>query len=365
MKHILQKAWRWLLLPGGALLLAGAAALLVWRAIIQSRTATRLRITASEGIDSLETVRLGGLDQWIQIRGRDRRKPLLLFLHGGPGFPQMPFAHLNAELERDFVVVQWDQRGAGKSYAWSIPDDSMRVAQFISDARELTERLLRRFGAEKCFLVAHSWGSLFGAQLVARHPELFHAYVGIGQAADLRQTTQVLYDFALHSAQRENNARAVADLRRIGRPPHSFDDHEFMTKWVDHYGEREHPSLSRAWMVRLALESPVYAWADLFRIPLGFRYSYGKLWREIFYGTDLFTAAPRIEVPVYFFLGRHDTVVTAEVAERYFQALDAPRGKRLVWFENSGHFPHFAEAPRYRGVLTEQVLRENVGARRE
>ncbi len=364
MKRILQKVWRWVLLPGGALLLVGAAALLFWRAFVQSRTAARLRITALEGIDTLETVRLGGVDQWIQIRGHDRTRPLLLFLHGGPGFPQMPFAHLNAALERDFVVVQWDQRGAGKSYSWSIPDDSMRVAQFVADAHELTETLLRRFGAQKCFLVAHSWGSLFGAQLVARYPELFHAYVGIGQAVNLPQTTQVLYDFALHSAQREGNTQAVAELRRIGPPPHRDADHRFMEKWVDHYAEKEHPSLSRAWMMELALESPVYSWADLIRIPLGFRYSYGKLWREIFYRTDLFAAAPRIDVPVYFFLGRHDTVVTSEVAQRYFNALDAPRGKRIVWFENSGHFPHFAEAERYRQVMTEQVLGEN-GPRRE
>lgn len=167
----------------------------------------------SGGIDAVEKIWLGGLDQWIQIRGQDRTKPILLFLHGGPGFPQMPFAHLNAELEQYFVVVQWDQRGAGKSYSRAVPDESMRVAQFVADAHELVQSLLARFGARKCYLVAHSWGSLFGAQLVARYPELFFAYVGIGQTVDLPQTEQVLYQFALDSAQNDRNEDAIVGSR--------------------------------------------------------------------------------------------------------------------------------------------------------
>ncbi|MDQ6807830.1 MAG: alpha/beta hydrolase [Verrucomicrobiota bacterium] len=103
---------------------------------------------------------------------------------------------------------------------------------------------------------------------------------------------------------------------------------------------------------------PAYSWLDLFRIPLGVRYSFGRLWKEIFYETSLFKQAPRIDVPVYFFLGRHDKVVTSEVAQRYFDALDAPRGKQIVWFEHSGHWPHFEEPEKYRATLIHQVLAE-------
>ncbi|MDQ6655182.1 MAG: alpha/beta hydrolase [Verrucomicrobiota bacterium] len=328
-----------LITTGGLFVLVVLTALLA-RVVAQRRVAKRIRIESASGIASLERIRLGGLDQWIQIRGHDRTKPILLFLHGGPGFPQMPFAHLNAELEQHFVVVQWDRRGAGKSYSRAVPDDSMRVAQFVSDAHELVQILLARFGAPKCYLVAHSWGSLFGAQLVAQYPDLFFAYVGIGQTVDLSQTEQVLYQFALDSARKDRNEKAVTDLERIGRPPHSNADHKFMEKWVNYYAEREHPSLSRIRMTRLALESPPYSWIDLFKIPLGVRYSFGRLWKEIYYETSLFRQAPRIDVPVYFFLGRHDKVVTSEVAQRYFDALDAPRGKQIVWFEQSGHWPH-------------------------
>ena len=347
-----------LMSAGGSVALVGLA-LLLWRHVVQERIAARIRIESNDGIAVIEKVRLGGLEQWIQIRGHDRTKPILLFLHGGPGFPQIPFAHLNAELERHFVVVHWDQRGAGKSYSSSVSDESMRVAQFVADAHELVQSLLARFGARKCYLVAHSWGSLFGAQLVAQYPELFFAYVGIGQTVDLPQTEQVLYQFALDNARRDDNQNAIADLERIGPPPHSNADHKFMTKWVDHYAEREHPSLSRIRMTRLASESPAYSWIDLVKIPLGVRYSFQRLWKEIFYETSLFQQAPRIEVPVYFFLGRHDKVVTSDVAQRYFDILDAPRGKQIVWFEESGHWPHFEESEKYRATLIHQVLPEN------
>jgi len=335
------------------LLVAVVVALGMLRGVWQHRVGSRIKISSPTGIDSLEKIKLGGIDQWIQIRGQDRGKPILLFLHGGPGFPNMPFAHLHSELECEFVVVQWDQRAAGKSYSRSISDESMRIEQFISDAHELVQLLLRRFDAPKCYLIAHSWGSLFGAQLAARYPDLFYAYISIGQAANLAETTQAQYRFAFESAQRESNRQAITELDRIGRPPHSDPDHKFMEKWVGYYSEREHPQLSRVRMLRLALESPAYSWVDLAKIPLGFKYSFQKLWWEIFYETNLFEQAPRIEVPTYFFLGRYDKVVTAEVAEKYYNALDAPRGKRLIWFEKSGHWPHFEEPIRFQ----EEVIR--------
>ncbi len=334
-------------------------ALAAFRSYEQYQVAKRIPITSPNGIASLEKVRLGGVDQWIQIRGVDQSKPVLLFLHGGPGFPQMPFSHLNAELEKEFVVVQWDQRGAGKSYSWSIPDESMRVEQFVSDTRELSQLLLRRFQQPKCYLVAHSWGSLFGALVAARYPELFYAYVSIGQVASLPETQQVRYQFALDAATKENNQEAVSELTHIGRPPHeSFDNCKIMEKWVNHYSAEENRPIPPSRFYRLAFASPAYSWLDLARIPLGFKYSFAHLWREIFYEVNLFKQAPRIEVPVYFLVGRYDSVVTADVAQKYFEALEAPRGKQLIWFERSGHWPHFTESEKYRDVLFNRVLRE-------
>ena len=359
MKRIFRLLLRWLVLPLVAVVFVAVVGLLVTRAWAQHRVAEATKITQPQGIDALESVKLGGVEQWIQIRGHDRSKPILLFLHGGPGFPQMPFSHLNAELEKDFVVVQWDQRGAGKSYSRSIPAGSVRVAQFISDTRELAQMLLQRFNAPKCYLVAHSWGSLFGAITAARHPELFYAYISIGQVAGLPETQRVRYQFALDSAQQENNQAALVELNRIGRPPHEdFDDCAIMEKWVNHYSSSEHQSIPPRKFLRLAFASPAYSWIDLLKIPLGVKFSFEQLWREIFYDYNLFEQAPRIEVPVFFLVGRHDWVVTTKMTHRYFDALDAPAGKQLVWFEESAHWPHFAEAEKYRDVLVSKVLTE-------
>lgn len=352
---------KFIVLPLAILLLTTVFVLILLRLYAQRKVAREIRISAPRGIHSIEKVKLGGLDQSIQIRGEDRSKPILLFLHGGPGFPQMPFSHLNAELEKHFVVVQWDQRGAGKSYSWSIPKETMRIERFVADTHDLVQMLLRRFRAPKCYLVAHSWGSMFGALTVARYPELFYAYVGIGQVAGVPETQQVRYHFALDSARKENNQEALNDLARIGRPPHvSFANCRVMEKWIDHYARARHEGISPKRMVGWALESPAYSWLDLIKIPLGARFSFDALWRELFYHFDLFKEAPRLEVPVYLFLGRYDEVVTAQVAERYFNALDAPRGKHLVWFENSGHWPQFEERKKYRDALIDRVLPETL-----
>ena len=338
------------------LLLAGASvSLLGLRAICQHQVAERTKIVSPAGVASLEKVHLGGVDQWIQIRGEDRTKPILLFLHSGPGFPEMPFSHVNARLEKEFVVVQWDQRGAGKSYSSSIPKSSMTIEQFISDTHELVQFLLKRFGASKLYLVAHSWGSMIGALTVAKYPELFEAYVAISQAANAPESERIMYRFALEAAEKQGNEKAEAELNRLGLPPYkSFADYRTMKGWVHHFRDAGYSEISPWKFARLALASPTYSWGDLLRLVLGMRFSFSRLWREAFYETDLLKQAPRIDVPVFFFLGRHDHTATASaaMAERYFQALDAPRGKRLVWFENSGHWPQLEESERFQ----EQVI---------
>lgn len=351
------------MIPFIGLVAVSVLALVVTRVVRQNSVTRRIAIESDQGINSLEKVRLGGVDQWVQIRGWDRMKPLLLFLHGGPGFPQMPFAHQNAELEKHFIVVQWDQQGAGKSYSSSIPPGAMTVERFVSDTHELAQLLLKRFEAPKCYLVAHSWGSIVGALTASRYPELFYAYVGIGQVAGVPETQQIRYQFALDSAQKESNKKALAELRKIGPPPHDFDSCKIMEHWVQHYARIEHTPIASSKFVRLAFSSPAYSWADLVRIPLGVKFSFAHLWEEIFYKVNLFEEAPRIDVPAFFFEGRYDEVVTTQVTQKYFDSLDAPRGKRLIWFEDSGHWPHFEEPAKYRRELVDVVLQKTSPAR--
>src|SRR5256714_5261042 len=263
-------------------------ALIVLRAYEQSQIAKRIAITSPNGIASLEKVRLGGVGQWVQIRGEDRTEPILLFLHSGPGFPEMPFSHVNAELEKEFVVVQWDQRGAGKSYSSSIPESSMTIEQFIADTHELVQFLLQRFGRTKLMLVAHSWGSIVGALTVAKYPELFSAYVGISQAANAPESERTMYRFALEIAARQGNGKAMVELRKIGEPPYkNFAEYRIMKSWVKQFNDVGYAEPTPWRFVRIAFASPGYSWSDLLRLLFGMRFSFSHLWQEAFYRVDL------------------------------------------------------------------------------
>lgn len=336
-----------------ALLTAG---LVAFRYYKQRQVAKQIAITSPNGIAALEKVRLAGVDQWIQIRGHDRAKPLLLFLHSGPGFPEMPFSQVNAGLEKEFVVVHWDQRGSGKSFSSHVPKSSMNVEQFVSDTHELIELLIQRFGRKKVLLVAHSWGTLVGALTASRYPELLHGYVGIGQVVNPPESERWAYRFALNVARKIGNKKAAGELIKIGLPPYNrVADYNKMRKWVERFSNLKRYQPSPARFVWLAFCSPAYSWRDLIKIPLGANFSFSQLWREAFYKTDLVREVPHIEVPTYFFEGRHDytVTVTAALAQDYFNVLDAPRGKQLTWFENSAHWPQLKEPEKFRATLVE------------
>lgn len=217
------KKWALIVLALGIVAVLGALGV---RRVAQHRIAEQTKIAVPPGIDELEKIDLGGVEQWILIRGQEVDAEVLLFVHGGPGVPNMPFCHLNAALEKRFVVVQWDQRGAGKSFASDMPSDSMRIDQFVSDTRELSEFLIARFKKEKIYLLGHSWGSVIGAKAASRFPELYHAYIGVSQVTDVMEAQEMLYRETLDAAKSVGNEKAVSELERIGAPPFVRpDDH--------------------------------------------------------------------------------------------------------------------------------------------
>ena len=332
------------------LLASSIVSLLVLRAIWQQRTAARIKIVSAKGIDSLEKIKLGGVDQWILIRGWNRNNPVLLLMHGGPGFPCMPFAHVAAELEKRFVVVHWDQRGAGKSYSPSIPASSMNMKQFVADTLELTDLLRARFNQPRILLGAHSWGSMIAALAVAQAPERFSAYLAVSQAANAPESERLMYRWALEKAAEKGNQKAISQLKEIGSPPYErFADYNKMTGWIGRFSSEEHQAPSRG--------------GALFDWPLSRHSTLGQIWCAYRWGQGLVLpslarsflrhrssqAGSATRCAGFLFLGRHDHTATASaaMAERYFQALDAPRGKRLIWFENSGHWPQLEESERF------------------
>ena len=301
-------------------------------------------------ISQTERVVIGGLPQTIRIRGDDRENnPVLLFVHGGPGLPEMPVAHRNAELERDFTVVQWDQRGAGKSFRFRTP--ALHAEQFVRDTLELSRALRRRFGGRPIYLAGYSWGSLVATRAAAREPELFAAYIGIAQLVNIHDAERTLYSDALAEAKKRGLAKAVRDLERVGPPPwEASADKKLAKRWWKEFEGPLPEKMTPSRFAALAFTSPAYTPLDFAKVPFGAKMSFDRLEDEI-YAANLSREVPRLDVPGWFLMGRHDTVVSDAVLARYFRGLRAPRGKHLVWFEESDHAPHLEEPHKYREVM--------------
>jgi len=167
-------------------------------------------------VATLEKISLGGVSQWILIRGNSVDKPLLLKLHGGPGQAEMATVRFNRLLEKDFIVVEWDQRGAGKSAQAIDPERAMNIAQLVEDTHDLTELLLKRFHQKNLILVGSSWGSVIGIETVKKYPELYRAFVSTGQIANFAEGMNVGYRFLMAEAKRRNDMNATMNSRSLG-----------------------------------------------------------------------------------------------------------------------------------------------------
>jgi pimeloyl-ACP methyl ester carboxylesterase len=298
-------------------------------------------------------LRLGGLDQWVMIRGKSAANPALIMLHGGPGWSERAFwRHFNAALEKSFATVYWDQRGTGKSFEPTIPRSSMTVEQFISDLDDLVEAVRERLGTASVVIYGHSWGSALGVLYAARHPEKVAAYVGSGQIGDWPAAEAISYEFALAEAKRRGNSRAIRKLRSIGPPPYSADAVFTERTWLARFEGWMRPGA--LWKVGRAVirgrESSIFELPGAMR---GFRFTMDAMWAEVS-RLNLIELVPALELPVFFFLGRKDRWVPPETSEAYLDALTAP-SKKLVWFEDSSHELFIDEAGKFNAAMTELV----------
>ena len=304
-------------------------------------------------IAEVSYLRLGGVDQWVMMRGESLMNPPLIFLHGGPGMTEMRFfRHFNAPLEKSFTVVNWDQRGAGKSFDREIPRSSMTVEQFIDDLDELVDIVRKRLKQNRVAIFGHSWGSALGMLYAARFPRKVAAYVGSGQIGNWPASEASSYSFVLAEAQHRQDRKALESLRAIGPPPHTAEqlwtERKHLQKFGGQLGARG------LWnMGRIVLGSPESSIFDLPNLLRGFRFSLDAMWTQVS-RLNLLEAAPAFKVPIFFFLGRRDHWVPTETSLSYFDALTAP-SKKLVWFEESGHEPFVDEPAKFNTAMVDLV----------
>ena len=305
-------------------------------------------------IATMETAEIGGVAQSIWFRGADVRNPAVILLHGGPGASESAlFRHYTAALEEHFLMVYWEQRGAGRSFHSGIPGDSMTIARLGRDLDEVVDLVRRRFDKDRVILLAHSWGTVLGTIYAYEHPGKVAAYVGIAQIANFADGERLSYEWALGQAVQRKNYRAIGELRAMSPRPSSVDDELTKGRWVEAFGGTFHRKLS-TWKLILAAASTDEAnLVDLVKFGQGNRFSLESL-RPEYSKVDL-TRYDSFRVPIIFLLGRHDWHVPSVLAERYFDAVSAPC-KRLVWFEQSAHNPPFEEPERFVRVVTREVL---------
>lgn len=337
-------------------LLALALVALAGRAALQWELRQRTRLHGPRSMDQSVQVELNGRDQALYVRSADLRLPILLFLHGGPGFPAMPYTReLHPELPQHFTLVHWDQRGAGKSYAAGLPHRDLRWNDFIDDTTALIELLCARFQQEKIFLVGQSWGSLLGLSIAQRTPEQLWAYIGIAQIIDPLTDWRRSLALLRQRAQDEHKRQALAELSALSSASYNAQELSLKRKWAQAFGGVLHKPItaSLAW---LAFRSPEYSWRELGQIVMGLEASGAALNAQIQDAPWPFQSGARFETPIFFVQGRHDLLVPRQGNLDYFHQLTAP-DKDYFWFEDSAHSPNKEEPQRYQELLLELKAR--------
>ena len=285
-------------------------------------------------INSAQAIKIGGIQQWISIKGTDSSNPVLLFLHGGPGNSAMSYAdRFTNQLQSHFVVVQWDQRESGKTAKLNKSDKPLSVSIMEDDAVEIINYLRSRFLKDKIYLMGHSWGGFLGLTVAANHPELLEAYFAISPMVHQMESERLSLEWLKNKAKGDHNQKAWEELALVSIPFQNADQLYYHRSW-----------LARAMGTKLPSKSYVEAW--------------GKIWLTLYNEASqvsFFEIAPEIECPIYFFVGSKDYTTHFKVTEDYYKIVKADK-KRLFWFTDSGHNLNLTEPKRLQEIIIKELV---------
>ncbi|MFI5188107.1 MAG: alpha/beta hydrolase, partial [Chitinophagales bacterium] len=289
----------------------------------------------------LKQFNIGNYKQWVLVRGEDTSKPVLLFLHGGPGMPSMFLAHqLYEKLEKEFIVVHWDRRGAGKSYSSKLDTNTINVKQLIADTRDLTDTLRRMFHKNKIILAGHSWGSYLGMIVAKEYPDLYYCYVGIAQLTGTGSNSEDVHTIQLHFISQEAMKRKdSATLKKLQNK--KIDNTE---NYLFKYGGEVRGWTSFWPFLWIGLKAKEYTLQDALNVQKGSQFCQ----RHMVYNyssNKLIDKIDSLTIPVYFFTGKYDYTDPFELTEQYFQKFKTQ--KKIIWFSNSAHFPFIEEKEKF------------------
>lgn len=305
-------------------------------------------------------VEINGVKQGMFIKGKDKTKPILLFLHGGPSVTEQWMNQIYPSgIEDEFVVCWWEQRGSGLSYNKDIPVETITSDQLVLDTIEVTNYLRERFGREKIYLLGHSWGTSLGVQVAEKSPDLYYAYIGIAQVSYLSRQEKMAYDYLLDYYTRLNDKKMVEKMLKA---PYTLES-PYTDDWAKISDEVIHkagfgttndmksiitgvffPSFfAREYTVSEKINLWKGKWAD-----------YSKKMREILLYKDFSSDITKFNIPVYFLHGKYDYTTAYPMTKDYFDKIEAPI-KGFYTFEESAHSPLFEEPDKFIKIIREDV----------
>ena len=313
--------------------------------LLRTRVAQQYAIDSAKGVDEAMYVHLGGIEQWVIIRGEDRQNPVLLFVHGGPGDVTNPwsFAYF-AAWEKRFTVVQWDERGAGRTFRKTGRSvaSTMTLDRMAQDGIELSEFVRKHLAKNRIVVVAHSFGSILGLRMVQARPDLFYAYVGTGEVADETKNYSVAYAALLEKAQSTGNQQAIDELRRIGPPPYANGEgYGIQRKWSNNF---EGADRFLYGTLGLTLVAPGSSVQDLNDSWDGQNLSSERLVPQTRSSTSKDLGLD-FRVPMFFFQGTEDFTTPTALAQQYLGEIKAPL-KKFVPIDG-GHFAVFMHSDQF------------------
>lgn len=318
------------------------------------------RIVTPRGIQETYKLRAGGIDQWIYARGHDSDNPVILFVHGGPASPLSPTLwQFQRPLEEYFTMVTWDQRGAGRTFLNADPAsiaDTIRIDRYVGDAIEIAEAIRQRYHKPKLILMGHSWGTVVGMKAALARPDLFHAYVGIGQVINTKTNERLSFEYGIAQARQAHHAEALRDLESIapypGDEPITRERIIIARKWPQYFGGLTAYRNSSGYFFSAPLLSPLYEPGDVAAIDQGNVFTLEKI-LPAFLEVDL-TTVRQFPIPVVMLMGRHDYTTPSQPTAQWLDAVQAPY-KKGVWFENSAHMIPWEEPGKLLVSLLEHV----------
>jgi pimeloyl-ACP methyl ester carboxylesterase len=331
---------------------------LSYRAYRQHQNSVSIAIHTPNGIDEAMFVPIGGINQWITIQGKNRDNPVVLFVHGGPGTPtnlldfSMPPAWTPS-----FTLVQWDQRGAGKTFGsggTSAPD--MTIDRMAQDGIELTQFLREHLHKDKIIIVGHSWGTILGINMVKARPDLFYAYVGAAQAVNFQENEAVNYARVLDKAKALGDTKAIADLQASGPPPYPVMKALTTQRiWAQAY---EHADSYVATEYSSSLYAPGYSLFDIYHAIQSIRFTLNTFMGPTMSGpatkVDLKALGPDFAIPIFVFVGPDDYITSPELAKAYVDTINAPQ-KEFVMLNAGGHFAVFTHPDEFLNEMNSRV----------